>query len=135
MSAILIFEKPYIRILHDAENGILFQTWQGFCRSKEFRNAIDFSMNFLEEKGLYRIISDVREQRIVSPGDQDYVKEKVARFIQKNGRFKMAFVVVGNSIPATCVKRYDKTITKEISEELNRMFATVAEAREWILHE
>lgn len=95
---------------------------------KEFRDAIDFTMDFIGTKGLFCILSDVTEQRVVDPGGQEYVKMRVDEFIARHGRLRLAFLVAHNMIAGICVNRFSGLVQRSMDSEVVRQFTTYDDA-------
>ncbi len=131
----ILLKTPYVTITLDKEKGYLHQKWTGFSSSRDFRRAIDFSMNTLGEIDFYKIISDVTEQKLVPPPEQEYVKEQVISFLEKNNRFRLAFVIREKTVVETCVSFYDKSLKIENVDGVNKFFNSLKEAEEWIIKE
>lgn len=131
----ILLNTPYVTITLDKEKGYLHQKWIGFSSSRDFRRAIDFSMNTLGEIDFYKIISDVTEQKLVPPSEQEYVKKKVITFLEKNSRFRIAFITREESIVETCVNLYDRSLRGEKVDGVNKFFNSLKDAEEWIIKE
>jgi len=129
----VLLERKHITIILNKEKEFLCQKWKGFVPATEFRRAIDFSMDTLDACGFYRIISDITEQKVVSPREQEYVRDEVINFLEKNKRFRLAFIVKDNSVIETCARLYDRMLKEKNLEGVNRFFASPAEAEEWLL--
>jgi len=131
----ILLNTPYVTITLDKEKGYLHQKWTGFSSSRDFRRAIDFSMNTLGEIDFYKIISDVTEQKLVPPTEQEYVKNKVLAFLDSNDRFRLAFITREESVIETCTSLYDKSFKNENVDGVNKSFRTLEDAEEWIIKE
>lgn len=94
----ILLRNPYITISLLEAEGYIHQKWTGFCPSRNFRRAIDITMDALHEYDMNKILSDVTEQKVVSPDDQEYTKQNIIDFLQEHDRVKLAFVTDKNSI-------------------------------------
>lgn len=129
----VLLDRKHITIILNKEKEFLYQKWKGFVPATEFRRAIDFSMDTLEACGYYRIISDITEQKVVSPSEQKYVTDEVIEFLERNKSFRLAFVVNNNTVIETCARLYDRMLEEKNLKDVNRFFASPVEAEEWLL--
>jgi hypothetical protein len=128
----ILLKKKYVLISLNREQGYLYQKWKGFSLSPFFREAIDFSMNILEENSYYKIISNVTEQDLLPPRDQEYVKKRVIDFLKVHEAFRLAFITRENSIIDLCTKFYDRSLRREKVNGINRSFNDLKSAEEWL---
>ncbi len=128
----ILLENPYVTISINKEGEYLHQKWTGFCPGKDLRMAIDVSMKILEEYNIFKIISDVKEQKVVSPNDQKYIKEKVLDFLKVNKCFKQAFVTKKKTVVTTCITFYERALQQENSNGIIEIFNNLKDAEEWI---
>jgi hypothetical protein len=75
----------------------------------------------LKEK-LSLIFSDIIEQKVVPPSQQEYAKNKVLEFYRATGAFKCAFLTTDMSVSMACASRYSKLIYRDLDHELIRLF-------------
>jgi len=129
----LLLRKSYIEISINIEAGYLYQKWKGYCRNNDFIKIIDFSMSSLEKYNIHKIINDVSEQHVVSPKNQNYVKNSILNFYIKNKKFKMAFIIKKNTINDRCVESHNNSLNKEINEKITQTYLNIEDAKKWIL--
>lgn len=128
----IILEEPTIVITYDRDRAMLHQKWAGYTPGINFRNAVDLTFEFMAEKKLYKVLSDITEQKIVSPREQDYTKTAVAKYYNETGSLKIAFVTKPRSIALACVSRYNKTLISE-GININNFFDCEEKALTWLL--
>ncbi len=131
----IIFKKPTIVISYDTERAMLCQKWIGFTPAQDFKEAIDTTFNFMYEKKICRVLSDITEQKVVAPHEQDYIKTAVADFFYKNNNLKIAFVTNPKSVAMACASRYNKNLVNEIKTNVNSFFGCEVDALSWLLSE
>lgn len=131
----VIFQKDYVTITLIEEKGYLYQEWSGFCSSSSFRAAIDLSMETLKKNNCHKIISDIREQKVVPPRDQEYVKMKMMEFKKTDNLIKMAFIARKKSVIRTCARLYTRSLPGEQRDSMSMIFETFDDALSWIAKE
>jgi hypothetical protein len=129
----IILEEPTIVITYDRDRAMLHQKWTGYTPGKDFRDAVDLTFQFMAEKKLYKVLSDITEQKIISPHDQDYTKTAAAEYYNKTGNLKIAFITKPKSIAMACVSRYNKALVSEIGININNFFDCEEKALAWLL--
>lgn len=131
----IIFKKPTIVITYDKDRGMICQKWTGYTPPEDFREAVDASFNFLAENTLCRALSDITEQRVIAPHEQDYIKNAAVEFYSKNNNLRIAFITNPKSVAMACVSRYNKALIREIGDEIINFFACEVDALKWLLND
>lgn len=131
----IIYSSSTIVITYDRDSSIIAQKWTGYTPSLVFREAIDKTFEFMKKNDLYRIISDIREQKVVAPREQEYAKDSAINFYRQNENLRIAIVAENNSIVMACAQRYNKSVRNEVSDEINRFFEDSADAMSWLMCE
>ncbi len=129
----IIFSKPTIVISYDRERAMLYQKWTGYSPGEDFREAVDISFAFMSENNVFRVLSDITEQKVVSPHEQDYTKNAAADFYYKHNNLKIAFITDPKSVAMACASRYNKALIREIGDEINSFFICEEDALDWLL--
>lgn len=127
-----VYDKPFVTITFDKKTGIIIQTWKGYCFAEDFIEAIDFSIDFLEKNNIYKVLSDIRDQRSISPNEQKYVTSKIEKFLEKHGKFKMAFILPKSILAGMGVKYFAEKTKTRLKKELTRFFENTESAIEWL---
>lgn len=127
-----IFSSEFVTVSVDKRNGVLYQTWKGFCPEPEFRKGVDLVIEYMDKNSISKTVSDIRLQKVVSPSCQVYTEERVMDFIRKNGSLHTAFIVAEKSIGDICSKAYDRRICANHGLRINRFFESVGEAESWL---
>ena len=128
----IIYSSPTIVITCDRDRSIIQQKWTGFTPSEIFREALDATFAYMKNHDIYKIISDIKEQKVVAPREQEYVKNLSHQFLREKGNFKIAFIAEPRSLAEVCVKRYTMSLKAEVSFEINRFFEDADSAMSWL---
>lgn len=131
----IIFDEPTVSVRHDTERSLLIIKWRGFTLKDTFRKVVDITMDYMLKEKLSLVLSDIVEQKIVSPVQQEYAKDKVLEFYRITGAFKCAFLTTDMSVSMACAARYSKLIYQDLDHELIRLFFSEQQALEWLFTE
>ena len=131
----IIFEKPTVVITYDRDRAMVCQKWTGYTPPEDFREAVDSTFNFLSEKALSRVLSDITRQKVVSPHEQDYTKDAAAAYYCKNNNLRIAFITEPKSVAMACASRYNSALIREIRDEINSFFVCEEDALGWLLND
>src|SRR5687768_9481999 len=103
----ILYQKPYVTIELDEKAHCLIQNWKGFATSEQFREAINQSVRFFEEKqNLNKIISNTKDLAVVKKEDTDWVANNANPVLIKHGLKFMAFVVPTNVFTQVSVNNF-----------------------------
>ncbi len=128
----IIFNEPTVIITYDKDRAMLRQKWVGYTPAADLRKAVNATFEFLSENKLYRILSDITQQKVVSPREQDYTKNAAAEYYRETGNLKIAFITNPGSV-AMAASRYNRTLTEEIGININSFFDCEDKALMWLL--
>jgi len=129
----ILYTKPTVIITYDDDKTLFYLKWIGFTPGKEFREIIDITFEFMLKENIYRILSDIKEQKVVAPQEQDYFKDAALRFYRKTGKLKIAFITDQKSLAFTCAQRYNRAVLSEIGLDINRFFDCEEDALSWLM--
>lgn len=125
----VFMEKPYVTIHWDDTVKCVHLEWRGFVQGDEFRNVMNESLKFIEQKKAQRWLADLRQLRVTSVSDQDWmVKEWLPRCI-KSGIKKTAIIVPQFALGKMAVDRVQKQ-SKPMEME-TAYFDNLEEAQRW----
>lgn len=127
-----VLSSDFVTVSFDVSDGVLYQTWRGFCPESEFRKAVDDILQFMEERSIRKTVIDVRLQKVVSPTSQVYTEERFLDFISRNGSLYTAFVVIEKSIGDICTRAYDRRMYENHGLRINAFFDSVEGAEAWL---
>jgi len=128
----IIFSAPTVSVRYDTERSLIIIKWHGFTVKDTFRTAVDITLDYMQKENLSLIFSDITEQKVVSPAQQEYAKDKVTEFYRRTGAFKCAFLTADMSVSMACAARYSKLIYRDLDHELIRLFFSEDQALEWL---
>ncbi len=123
----IVHQNSNVKIEYDSVTKRLTQTWTGFIVSKEFRIAIDKTVEFANQNPVVAIVSDTLNQGVVKPEDTEYAASVMPALFEK-GLKKMAFVLPENIFTQFSLKRF----ASKGESELVQYFRTLGEADDWI---
>ena len=92
----ILFERPYVTLELDEQLKCLTQRWKGFAKSEQFREGINKSLEFFQQKQIDKIISDTKDFSLVKKEDTDWVATVITPKMVQHGLRRMAFIVPTN---------------------------------------
>ena len=129
----IIFNEPTVIITYDKDRAMLRQKWIGYTPAADFRKAVNTTFEFLSENKIYRILSDITHQKVVSPREQEYTKNAAAEYFRETGNLKIAFITNPGSVATACASRYNRTLIDEIGININSFFDCEEKALTWLM--
>ncbi|ASB48345.1 hypothetical protein [Alkalitalea saponilacus] len=122
-----LYKDQNVVLRYDDERKELLQVWSGFVPAALFRVIIDISTEFIAKNNVDSLISDVTEQKVVSPDDAQYAASALPEMMQY-GLKVMAFVIPKDVFTRLSLKKFsDFGRDKPIG-----YFNSLPEARQWI---
>lgn len=101
----IVFQTPNIEIDYNSVNKQIVQTWYNYVPSVDFRQAIDFTVDFIRKNHVISIISDTLKQNVVKPEDSEYAA-KVMGQLFNDGVQAMAFVMPDDIFTKISLKKF-----------------------------
>lgn len=123
----IVHQNSNVKIEYDPATQRLTQTWTGFIVSKEFRAAIDITVDFANQNPVVAIVSDTLNQGVVKPEDTEYAAA-VMPSLFATGLKKMAFVLPENIFTQFSLKRF---ASKDENENV-QYFRSLGDADNWL---
>jgi len=126
----LHYDKSFCKIYYVESLHCVFLKWDGFANSKGFREACNFSLELLIEKGADKMIADNTTARVIKPEDQEWMNEVWFPKAFQAG-FRISAVVVALNI-------FRELSVKEIVNSLDddkftvQFFPNYLEAETWV---
>ena len=124
-----LIKKPYVTIERDDQLKCLIQTWKGFAKSENFREAITQSLEIIKKGGLDKIISNTKDFALVKKEDTDWVAQVITPQMVKHGLRYMAFIVPTNVFTQITVDNFKEKADAVVKI---RYFDQVEAAKEWM---
>jgi hypothetical protein len=125
----IIFQSTHVTIQHDEKRKWLIQTWNDFVPSGEFRNAIDYTVSFIENNKVSVIISDTLKQHAIKPEDSEYASSVIPLLFEK-GVKAMAFIISEDIFTKMSLKKF-ADLEKEHHHNIEYFF-DMEEATHWL---
>jgi hypothetical protein len=102
-----VFTSPIISLDYDSVKKVLYQNWDGFATSVQFREAIDKTVDFVKQNPVLYIVSNTTTQRPVGPEDGKYAASKMP-VLFSSGVKAMAFVLPKNVLTKLALSNFAK---------------------------
>jgi hypothetical protein len=102
----ILYEKTYITLEYDEKLNCLTQHWKGFATSEQFREGINQSVLYFQDKKINKLISDTKDFAVVKKDDTDWVASYATPIMVKNGLKYMAFILPTNVFTQVSVNNF-----------------------------
>jgi hypothetical protein len=123
----ILFEQEHVKVWYNTDTKQLIQKWVGFASSKEFREAIDVSIDFTKHYNVLSLVCDLSEQQVVSLEDIHYASKKFPRLFDY-GVLASAFVIPENIFSQISLKEF----ANMQDETTVQYFKSREKANKWI---
>lgn len=100
-----VYKKENINIRYLNRYKLLIQTWTKFVKSEDFRQAIDFTVEFATQNQVNYIISDALKQAAIRPEDSAYAASVMPELV-KSGLIAFAFVIPEDIFTKLALKKF-----------------------------
>lgn len=124
------YDKKYCKIRYIDDIRCVHLDWIGFAKSTEFREACDYSLQLLKEKGANAMIADNSKGKGISTDDEEWMtKDWFPRAIAAG--FRISAVIVGADMFRTMAV---KSIVNELDQDTFSVqyFDEFFKAKSWI---
>lgn len=126
----ILYQKPYLTIELDEKLQCLIQNWKGFATSEQFREGINQSVKFFQEKkNINKLISNTKDFAVVKKDDTDWVANSATPLMVQNGLKYMAFVLPTNVFTQVSVNNF-KSKADDILQI--QYFDDLEKSRQWL---
>jgi len=122
-------DEPYVRVEWDEKLRCVLQIWKGFADSKQYRSAMEKTLDLAKEKKARRWLIDLRTARVISLDDQDWSAKEFVPRAYAIGWNQHAIVVPKDVLSQMALNRVK---TKADSPGVE-YFEEIEAAREWLL--
>jgi len=127
----LVFvDEEYALGVYDPEKLIVKIYWKGKQNSEQYRNTLQKAIDLMLEHKVKYYLSDIRQQRIVSPEDRKWFQEVAMPSAIKNGLERAVVIFAGNVF-----KKYYLNNIFNASKKFGlplKFFYSEEEAEEWL---
>lgn len=73
----ILFDKEYCIITYEKDKNLISLVWKRIISSEEYRRGFEVLKNIILEKQIKRLLTDSRNQGIISPDDRKWLETKV----------------------------------------------------------
>lgn len=124
----LLYKNTCVNILFIKEKKLLVQVWgKDYAEFKEFKEAIDKTVELFCKHEIEKLISDTRVQPVATLKNTNYAASVIPA-LMNNGLKKMAFIVSNNKI----IKQNISSFTSEANVDIIEIFSNMQEAEKWL---
>jgi hypothetical protein len=128
----VIFQENYVVIGYRREMRLVISHWKGPVTIDEFRHAIDFLISFIEQNPVLYVLTDTREQAVVSKESTDYAANAAPRLIA-SGVKNMLFILPTSLFTLMSVDMYkEKLGNDDTTMHFAQYFDNPDDALAWI---
>ncbi len=127
---IVFIDEPFALGIYEPENLCVKIYWRGKQNSKQYRSTLQKALDLADEHKFAYYLSDIREQRLVSPEDRKWFQEIAMPQAIKKGLEKAAVVFSGNIF-----KKYYLNNIFDASKKFGlplKFFSNEEEAEKWL---
>jgi hypothetical protein len=126
----LVYESPVVKAIHQPEEDLVTLHWKSQANTHEYRQMFQSLVEFANKKKIRRIISDMRQEGLVSFDDAKWLDEEILNQAKKLGVERIA-LVVDDSIFSHV---YAENILRKMKESAVRvqLFDDMSSAKGWI---
>ena len=129
---IVYFNAPGVASVSWKEDSrLVLVEWDGWANSGEFAALLEAELRALNEHHGSRLLADCRRQKVLNPKDQDLANREWLPRALKAGLKRFAIVMPSSVVADMNIR---DSLGKASAEGLQvGYFATVEEAREWVV--
>ena len=127
----ILKETPYATISVDTEKKIGKIRWLGRCTSEEYRSAFFVLLEQQQKLGIYRFMSDIREQAVISPEDRKWFESVAMPQAVEQGLKAAAVIFNGNVF-----KKYYINVILQATNKFGlpvKVFTEVGPGEDWLM--
>ncbi|MEM6840708.1 MAG: hypothetical protein AAF632_00665 [Bacteroidota bacterium] len=130
----ICFQNQYVTIEIDSELQALVQTWRGFAKGDDYRQAWEESLKIAEEHQLNYWLIDQAKLKGVNYEDWQWVNEEwKPRFEQKITESFTAIVLANNIFDEIAGRIVSRKTDKTSQKMSTGYFAEKSQAQEWLI--
>ena len=127
----LFYENEHIRLRFDEELQLGVGEWKGFASSNEIRAAALRSLEFVNEYGISRWLSDRRKMKAIRQQDQQWTVEEYIPKVLESPLQRIATIVSEDMFNNMAIEQILKR-SGGLGSIAMRNFDNAAEAMEWL---
>jgi hypothetical protein len=130
----IIFEKPFLKIVTDEEKQLIHLRWIGFSNSDQFREGLNFALDYVRKNKVKRWLANLRDMSIIKETDRDWTNNEWFPELAKTGLKKMAIIVSMDYLNQSSVTRIMNKAEQVIHFQTEN-FNDMDRARDWLMKE
>lgn len=123
-----VFKNDHCTLNYSEKDNLLTQVWKDFASLENFRNAIDFTISFVQTHHVSHILTDTTKQKIISKECTDYAQSKMP-ILLRSGLKKMAFVLSESALNGMAVIKFAEKVRTDHVD----YFSNIYQAKKWLL--
>ena len=100
-----IFDKEYVQIYLDEDDGILYAKWSGFLKPDQVRTGCEAMTMYISENKTKNHLSDHTDLKVLSKEVQDYLTKEWFPEVEQIGLEKVAALVSQNAFAKATVDK------------------------------
>jgi hypothetical protein len=137
-TATLVHEATYVVTTFDTDVACVTQTWKGFARSEEFREAMTHVMHFVEQEAPTRapigLLVDARNLPPLVHADMEWAADVIGPQLRAAGTRKVAFLAPTSALGRVSINAFrEAEMTSLVPTVESQVFETDAPALRWLL--
>ena len=128
----IIFDKPFLKIISDAEKELIHLRWINYSQSEEFREGLMFALDYVNKHKIKRWLANLRDMSIIKESDRTWTNEVWFPEIAKTELKKMAILVSMDFLNQSSVTRIMNK-AEEVIQFKTEYFNDIDRARDWLM--
>lgn len=129
----ILFDKEYCIITYEKDKNLISLVWKRIISSEEYRRGFEVLKNIILEKQIKRLLTDSRNQGIISPDDRKWLETKVIPVAIKGGLKYVATVLAKDVFKQYYLTKIQSKSKKSGMSEFE-IFESIQKAKEWLLN-
>ncbi len=129
----IVYECNTAVIDYIEEKEYLYVKWIDYTLATNFRDIIDFKIDFLLKNQIHQVLTDITKHRIFAPSEQEFDRDVTVLLYNTIGIYKNAIIMNPRSSAAGSAFRFKRMVNDAVNKELIQLFETEEKALEWLL--
>lgn len=130
----IVHECDTALIRHKKEKNYLYIKWRNYTLASDYHRIADIKFSYMMKNNVKLLLSDITEQKVVAPAEQEYARDRVINLHDSIGDYRHAIIINPRSIAAACAFSYKTMVNDALNREIIRMFESENDALQWLLH-
>lgn len=121
--------KPYADIFYDEEKFCLQVIWKPEMNDDDYKNVFNYCIDYAQEHRVDSFLSDIRNQKIISPETRKWFEEDVLPRAVSTG-LKMGAIIFSGNVFKKYYANHILTRTKKFALPI-KFFTSIDDAYKW----